>query len=67
MHDVAVKHYAKHTCKRVVHEYAELTSLELSPLTDNLPIWIFWWQGENEMPPVVKSCLNSVRKYADYQ
>lgn len=64
MHDVAVKHYAKHTCKRVVHEYAELTSLELSPLTDNLPIWIFWWQGENEMPPVVKSCLNSVRKYA---
>ena len=24
----------------------------------------FWWQGENEMPPVVKSCLNSVAKHA---
>lgn len=31
----------------------------------NAPIWIFWWQGENSMPPIVKSCYKSVLKNAE--
>lgn len=31
----------------------------------NAPIWIFWWQGEKSMPPIVKSCYKSVLKNAD--
>ncbi len=27
-------------------------------------IWIMWWQGEDQMPPIVQSCLRSVRTYA---
>lgn len=23
-------------------------------------IWIFWWQGENKMPPLVKKCYRSI-------
>lgn len=26
------------------------------------PIWIFWWQGEETMPPVVRACYKSVLK-----
>lgn len=28
------------------------------------PIWIFWWQGEGTMPPIVKCCYKSVLKNA---
>lgn len=27
-------------------------------------IWTMWWQGEKNAPPIVKSCINSMRKYA---
>lgn len=28
-------------------------------------IWLFWWQGINSMPPIVKSCVNSVEKHSN--
>jgi len=27
-------------------------------------IWQFWWQGEDSAPPIVKSCLQSVKRFA---
>lgn len=30
----------------------------------NLPIWICWWQGEENMPPIIKKCYNNIKKYA---
>ena len=30
----------------------------------NNTIWIFWWQGEDKMPYIVKTCYESVLKYA---
>ena len=29
------------------------------------PVWIFWWQGEESAPDLVKRCLASVRKNAN--
>ncbi len=29
-----------------------------------LPIWVFWYQGEEHMPPLVKLCIQSVRRNA---
>ena len=26
------------------------------------PIWVFWWQGEDNMPPIVKNCFVSLNK-----
>ncbi|MFT8704819.1 capsular polysaccharide synthesis protein [Bifidobacterium aquikefiricola] len=28
------------------------------------PIWIMWWDGEKEFPPLVKCCVDSVRRNA---
>ena len=28
----------------------------------NKTIWIMWWQGEKEAPPIVKACIESARK-----
>ena len=32
----------------------------VSPLT----IWMFWWQGEVNMPELVKACISSVKQHA---
>lgn len=29
------------------------------------PIWIFWYQGEEQMPKIVSACLKSVRTHAN--
>ena len=26
----------------------------------NSPVWVFWWQGEKEMPQIVQVCYNSI-------
>lgn len=31
----------------------------------NCNIWIFWWQGEKSMPPVVRACYKSVLKHKE--
>lgn len=28
-------------------------------------VWIFWWQGEDEMPPLVKRCYQQILKMAN--
>ncbi|MCF2684365.1 capsular polysaccharide synthesis protein, partial [Faecalicatena contorta] len=30
----------------------------------NAPIWIFWWQGEDEAPELVRYCIESVKRNA---
>ena len=32
---------------------------------DTYPIWIFWWQGEETMPSIVKKCYNYIKQYND--
>lgn len=29
----------------------------------NNTIWVFWWQGEDSMPDIVKKCYNSVQRF----
>lgn len=30
----------------------------------NNTIWMFWWQGENQMPLIVRRCIQSVKQHA---
>lgn len=32
--------------------------------TENANIWIFWWQGYDNAPGIVKKCINSARNNA---
>ena len=29
---------------------------------DKLPVWICWWQGEEQMPPIVRACVAQLRR-----
>lgn len=31
----------------------------------NAPIWFYWMQGKDNLPPIPKLCLNSLRKHAN--
>ena len=36
-----------------------------SKIQETSPIWIFWWQGEETMPSIVKSCYRSVLRNSE--
>lgn len=47
-----------------------LKSDNMAAETANMPkiIWTCWWQGEQNMPPVVKRCIEAMRRYCpDYE
>jgi hypothetical protein len=29
---------------------------------EKLPVWVCWWQGEEAMPPIVKACVERLRR-----
>lgn len=57
------KEYLRKRYKEVVKEYVkEYNNGENNP---EAPIWMIWWQGENNMPPIVKKCFNSIKTNAN--
>ena len=51
--------------EKVVNEYIERSEMFLqnnSPIGANSNIWVCWWQGEENMPEVVKICYRSIKK-----
>lgn len=37
----------------------------ISDNTINKTIWVFWWQGKDNMPLIVQKCYNSIIKYSN--
>lgn len=46
----------------LISEYKRKQKKDISTghLSKNAPIWIFWWQGLNNAPCVVKNCIQSI-------
>ncbi len=42
-------------------EFAKINGNTLEIISDDCPIWVMWWQGENAMPPIVRQCMESIR------
>ena len=36
-----------------------------SPRIDTRTIWVFWWQGKEAMPPLVRACYRQLTEYND--
>lgn len=49
--------------KDILKNYKKMSTVE-SPIGKTCPIWICWWQGEENMPDIIKVCYASVRRYA---
>ena len=50
--------YKKNTCSPAVAEIKEIAE------KSKTNIWVFWWQGYEAAPVLVKKCIESVRKNA---
>lgn len=46
--------------EETIHKQEELKVNNIQ----NLPIWICWWQGEDNMPEIVKKCYENIRIYS---
>ncbi len=49
--------------REVLHEH-QAESEQGSTITSESTIWVCWWQGEGQMPPIVKVCYDSIRRHA---
>ncbi len=57
----AILSYLEDNYSDIINKYRIIGS-RTEHLTDDCPIWICWFQGEEQMPLLVKKCLETVRK-----
>lgn len=55
--------YLKEKFADVIDKYKHYT-LPIIGIQDNCPIWVCWLQGEEQMPPLVKGCYESVKAHS---
>lgn len=68
LHNQNIKHHAilsylEKRYSKVIDAYKNKVSTS-ECLKSDCPIWICWFQGEEQMPLLVKKCLKSVQKYS---
>lgn len=59
---LAIKEYLFNRCGHVIQEFNEMNiSIEKNTVCNENNIWLFWWQGEENAPLLVKKCISSIR------
>lgn len=48
--------------RKSAEAYIKAMSMEPSR-AENRTVWMFWWQGEEVAPPLVKKCIDTARKH----
>lgn len=52
--------YIENKYKSIIDEYKRLPA-EVKAAEDNQYLWVFWWQGLQDAPELVKRCISSVQ------
>jgi hypothetical protein len=60
-----IKQYLKKKYRKIIKSFEGKTNKVETPFADNYPIWFMWWQGEENMPPVVKTCYQTIKRYSN--
>lgn len=58
------KKYLKKKYNYLIEEYKYKNPKD-EKISENSPIFIFWWQGEKNLPAIVESCINSIKRNAE--
>lgn len=57
------KKYLYNNYSNIIEEYRRVFINESKKkITKNAPIFVFWWQGEKDMPKIVKACVDSIKR-----
>lgn len=62
----AVLNYLNMRYKKIIEKYKNDLSLTVptETLAPDCPYWVFWYQGESQMPDIIKACVASIRRHA---
>lgn len=60
----AIYTYANTFLQKIVSKYknCEETADTNKQYEEEFPVWVFWWQGFDNAPEVIKVCVNSMKK-----
>ena len=58
-----VLNYLENKYTHVLCKYKDAYSTK-ETLKPDCPIWVCWYQGEVNMPPIVKACYNSIKQHS---
>lgn len=64
-HHEYVKRYLKKNYSDVIEKYKNKEHTIKNNIELSSNIWIFWWQGVENAPQIVKMCINNVKKYVN--
>jgi len=60
----AILNYLYKRYSNIINSLLLSNTAPLSNIKEDSIIWICWWDGEEAMPPLVKTCYNNIKKYS---
>jgi hypothetical protein len=60
-----IKDYLKKRYAKLIRQYENKKSFVVNRVEHDFPIFCFWWQGEYDMPDIIKACYTSICKHAN--
>lgn len=55
----ALQNWARKNYGKILDKYKHLNVVDVPK---DYPIWVLWYQGEKQMPDVIRQCVNSIRR-----
>ena len=52
----------KEEFRPIIEKYQKGPKTPPTPIHEHTPIWVCWWQGEENMPPMIKQCYKLLKK-----
>ena len=50
--------------RQLIADYSNITANPAIEISTDCPIWVMWWQGFDNCPPVVEKCIASINRNA---
>lgn len=72
-HNISKKYYKKaqtiisERYKTIIEKWKNIDKeekTEVKKVEKNSRIFVFWWQGEKNAPPIIKACINTIRNHS---
>ncbi len=60
----AILAYLEQKYAPLIEQYKSKQSSDNGIIAPDCPIWVCWFQGEEQMPPLVKRCYSTIIKYS---
>jgi hypothetical protein len=55
-----IKKYLKRKYRKVIKRFKQKQNSVDASFADHYPVWFMWWQGADNMPPIVRACYRSL-------